>query len=42
MEQVVALKKGDILALYPNELHKTGVKVTETVSVKKVVFKIEL
>ena len=42
MEQVVVLKKGSFLALYPNEVHKTGVKVTETVSVKKVVFKIEL
>ena len=42
MEQEVTLKKGDFLALYPNEVHKTGVKVTETVGVKKVVFKIEI
>lgn len=42
MEQEIVLKKGDFLALYPNEVHKTAVKVTDVVSVKKVVFKIEI
>jgi len=38
----VVLKKGDLLILFPNEVHQTAVKVDEVTSVKKIVFKIKL
>lgn len=42
MENEITLKKGSFLVLFPNEVHKTGVKTQESVQVKKIVFKIEL
>lgn len=41
-QQIVHLKKGMFLALYPNEVHKTAVQVNEVSSVKKIVFKVKL
>jgi len=41
-EQSLVLREGDFLVLYPNECHQTGVKVIETIFVKKIVFKIKL
>lgn len=33
---------GDFLVLFPNEVHKTGVKITDATAVKKIVFKLLL
>lgn len=41
-QQSIILRKGDFLALYPNECHKTAIKITTPTSVKKIVFKIML
>lgn len=41
-EQVIHLKKGTFLALYPNEVHRTAVSVSGVSSVKKIVFKLNL
>lgn len=38
----VSLVPGDFLVLFPNEVHKTGVKITDTTAVKKIVFKLLL
>lgn len=38
----IQLKKGYFLLLYPNEVHKTSIKVNEPVSVRKKVFKLKL
>jgi len=41
-QQSIVIKKGEFLALYPNECHKTAVKIDQKSSVKKIVFKILL
>ena len=41
-EQKIILKQGEFLVLYPNEVHQTAVKLTNTSSVKKIVFKIKI
>lgn len=41
-EQAFELKKGDFLVLYPNEVHKTAVKLNNESTIKKIVFKIQL
>ena len=38
----ICLRKGEFLALYPNECHQTAVKLEEASFVKKIVFKIKL
>lgn len=38
----VTLIPGDFLVLFPNEVHKTGVKVNDATAVKKIVFKLLL
>lgn len=37
---IITLKEGMILFLFPNEVHKTGIKNTESKFVKKIVFKL--
>ena len=39
-EHTICLRKGYFLVLYPNEVHKTGIKIEESSSVKKLVFKL--
>lgn len=39
-ENTIHLKKGYFLVLFPNEVHKTSIQVTESVSVKKKVYKV--
>jgi len=41
-QQSVRLRKGEFLALYPDECHQTAVKIEGVSSVKKIVFKIKL
>lgn len=36
----VILRKGEILILFPNEIHKTSIMVNEPVEIRKIVFKI--
>ena len=38
----VLLKEGDILILYPNDVHMPGLKVKESKKIKKLVFKVPL
>lgn len=39
-QHTIHLKKGDFLILFPNEVHKTGLKVGGPISVKKKVYKL--
>lgn len=41
-EHTIHLKKGMFLALFPNEVHQTAVKVEQPVALRKIVFKIAL
>ena len=38
----VLLKEGDVLILYPNDVHMPGLKVKESKKIKKLVFKVPL
>ena len=38
----VLLKEGDVLILYPNDVHMPGLKVKESNKIKKLVFKVPL
>jgi YhcH/YjgK/YiaL family protein len=40
--QIVQCEKNDFLILYPNEVHKTSIKVHQTCTVRKYVFKIRI
>ncbi len=41
-ENVICMEKGQILVLYPNEVHKTSISVKDQNLVKKIVFKIKM
>ena len=36
------VKEGDVLVLYPNDVHMPGLKVKEAKKIKKLVFKVPL
>lgn len=40
VQSKVRLEQGDFMILYPSDVHMTGIKVVDSVKVRKVVFKI--
>lgn len=42
IENSIKLEVGDILILYPGESHKTGIKIKDSKSITKLVYKIEV
>jgi biofilm protein TabA len=40
VQSKVRLEQGDFMILHPNDVHMTGIKVADSVKVRKVVFKI--